>query len=284
MAERVQKVLAAAGYGSRRKVEEWIREGRLTINGRSAQLGDTLDGSEKVILDGRPLNIRGSRQPHRHIIYNKPGDEITILGAPARSGAPSLWTEQITRDGEGVEVVLYTPRMKRTFAHATGALDELGMTIVDARIVPTRNDYSLDSFVFMESDKRMEIDKARMNKIRRSLTRILTAGDDSVASVTRTASRQARVFNTKTSVHYGSDTPNGRTVLELVAADRPGLLSKVGQVFMSQGVDIENAKIMTIGERAEDVFYVSDEAGAPLDDDAKAQLRDELISNLDESK
>ena len=188
------------------------------------------------------------------------------------------------RDGEGVEAVLYTPRMKRTFAHATGALDELGMTIVDARIVPTRNDYSLDSFVFMESDKRMEIDKARMNKIRRSLTRILTAGDDSVASVTRTASRQARVFNTKTSVHYGSDTPNGRTVLELVAADRPGLLSKVGQVFMSQGVDIENAKIMTIGERAEDVFYVSDEAGAPLDDDAKAQLRDELISNLDESK
>ena len=82
MAERVQKVLAAAGYGSRRKVEEWIREGRLTINGRSAQLGDTLDGSEKVILDGRPLNIRGSRQPHRHIIYNKPGDEITTREDP----------------------------------------------------------------------------------------------------------------------------------------------------------------------------------------------------------
>ncbi len=184
------------------------------------------------------------------------------------------------RDGEGVEAILYTPRLKHTFAHATAALDELGMTIVDARIVPTKNDYSLDSFVFMESDKRMEIDKARMNKIRRSLTRILTAGDDSVASVTRTASRQARVFKTKTIVQYGSNTPNGRTVLELVAADRPGLLSKVGQVFLSQGVDIETAKIMTIGERAEDVFYVSDEAGAPLDDAAKERLRDELIATL----
>ena len=130
----------------------------------------------------------------------------------------------------------------------------------------------------------MEVDEPRMNKIRRSLTRVLTAGDDEVASVTRTASRQARVFKTKTSVQYGSDTPNGRTVLELVAADRPGLLSKVGQVFISQGVDIETAKIMTIGERAEDVFYVSDESGAPLDAAAKESLRNELISRLDQGE
>jgi 23S rRNA pseudouridine2605 synthase len=80
--ERAQKVLAAAGYGSRRKVEQWIRDGRLAINGRTAQLGDTLEGGEKVTLDGRPLNIRGSRQPHRHIIYNKPGDEITTRDDP----------------------------------------------------------------------------------------------------------------------------------------------------------------------------------------------------------
>jgi 23S rRNA pseudouridine2605 synthase len=78
----VQKVLAAAGYGSRRKVEQWIRDGRLTIDGRQAQLGDTVEGSEKITLDGRPLNIRPSRQPHRHIVYNKPGDEITTRDDP----------------------------------------------------------------------------------------------------------------------------------------------------------------------------------------------------------
>ena len=82
MAERAQKVLAAAGYASRRKVEQWIREGRLRINGRKAALGDTLDGSEKVTLDGTPLNVRRSNQPHRHIIYNKPGDEITTRDDP----------------------------------------------------------------------------------------------------------------------------------------------------------------------------------------------------------
>jgi len=82
LSDRAQKVLAAAGHGSRRKVEEWIREGRLTINGRKAQLGDTLDGDEVVMLDSRRLSIRRTSQPHRHVIYNKPGDEITSRGDP----------------------------------------------------------------------------------------------------------------------------------------------------------------------------------------------------------
>lgn len=82
MSERLQKVLAAAGFGSRRKVEEWIREGRLTINGRTAVLGDALVGGEQVFLDGRRLHLRGTTQPGRHILYNKPGDEVTTRNDP----------------------------------------------------------------------------------------------------------------------------------------------------------------------------------------------------------
>ena len=88
------------------------------------------------------------------------------------------------------------------------------------------------------------------------------------------------MFTTHASVEFGADTLHGRTVMDLVAADQPGLLSKVGQVFIELGIDIEAAKIMTIGERAEDVFYISDESGAPLDDAAKEQLRDKLVAKL----
>lgn len=83
MAERIQKVLAAAGHGSRRKVETWIREGRLTVDGRVAQLGDHIEGTERLALDGRPLSMKGTSQQHRHIVYNKPGDEVTSRDDPA---------------------------------------------------------------------------------------------------------------------------------------------------------------------------------------------------------
>ena len=184
-------------------------------------------------------------------------------------------------NGDGVEAILYTPRAKRTFAYATAVLDELGMTIMDARIVPLEKGYSIDSFVFMELDERVEIDDSRMNKIRRSLTRVLTAYDDDDVTVTRTLPRQARMFTTQTSVEFSPSMSSENTVLEIVAADRPGLLSKIGRVFIEHDVDIEAAKIMTIGERAEDVFYISDESGRPLDEKTQDELQSVLLERLD---
>lgn len=183
--------------------------------------------------------------------------------------------------GDAVEAVLYTPQTQQTFAHATARVDELGMTIVDARIMPLDNGYSLDTFIFMELDKRIEIDAMRLNKIRDSLARVLTASDDDVANVSRTASRQVRMFTTRTSVEFSASPTDRRTVMDMVTADRPGLLSKIGQVFIQQKVDITAAKIMTIGERAEDVFYISDLDGKPLDETAQEKLRAQLIAKLD---
>ena len=82
MSERVQKLLAAAGHGSRREIEGWIKDGRLTIDGRVAVPGDPVSGNERFMLDGRRLSVRARSQPHRHIIYNKPGDEITSRAEP----------------------------------------------------------------------------------------------------------------------------------------------------------------------------------------------------------
>lgn len=76
MEERLQKVLARAGYGSRREIETWISEGRIKINGRIAQLGDRVSAEDHILLNGRPLNRHQRQVERRVIVYNKPEGEI----------------------------------------------------------------------------------------------------------------------------------------------------------------------------------------------------------------
>jgi len=76
MAERLQKVLARAGFGSRREIESWIRAGRLAINGQTAELGASVGERDLVSLDGRPVNLAGQAAP-RTLIYHKPAGELT---------------------------------------------------------------------------------------------------------------------------------------------------------------------------------------------------------------
>jgi [protein-PII] uridylyltransferase len=89
------------------------------------------------------------------------------------------------------------------------------------------------------------------------------------------------MFNTPTHIALSVDERNGRSVLELTAGDRPGLLCDVGKVLMHEHVELHAAKIMTVGERAEDVFYLTDFGNRPLAEDAAERLRAHLTGALD---
>jgi [protein-PII] uridylyltransferase len=177
-------------------------------------------------------------------------------------------------------VLTFAPQRYHGFARATAVLDQLGLTIVDARITPTDDGFSLDVYHVLEEDGSVITDAERLGEIERALWRSLRHPEDAPASVSRRAPRQVRMFNTATQVIVSHDERNRRSVVELVAGDRPGLLFDVAKVLMEERVELLGAKIMTVGERAEDVFYVSDRENQPLSGAAAEQLQERLSQAL----
>ena len=91
MSEKLQKVLARAGFGSRREIEGWIAEGRIRVNGRVAQIGERVEESDKILVDGKKLAPRKKqRDARRVILYNKPEDEICTRKDP--EGRPTVFS------------------------------------------------------------------------------------------------------------------------------------------------------------------------------------------------
>jgi [protein-PII] uridylyltransferase len=178
-------------------------------------------------------------------------------------------------------VLIYTRARRHGFARTTAVLDQLGLNIVDARITPTGDGFSLDLYHVLEDDGAPITDRDRQEEIEHALWRSLQRPEDTPFAVYRRAPRQARMFHTVTLIALSVDERNRRSVLELTAGDRPGLLCDVGKVLMEERVELQAAKIMTVGERAEDVFYVIDFDGRPLDAAAAERLRESLARALD---
>jgi 23S rRNA pseudouridine2605 synthase len=81
--EKLQKVLAASGIGSRREMERWIEAGRIIVNGNKATLGDRVEPKDKISVDGRPLKrLEPKEKRSRVLIYNKPEGQITSQNDP----------------------------------------------------------------------------------------------------------------------------------------------------------------------------------------------------------
>jgi [protein-PII] uridylyltransferase len=176
---------------------------------------------------------------------------------------PIVAVRQETGRG-GTAIFVYARRQLTSFARSTAVLDQMGLTVLDARITLTQNGFSVETYLVLEDSGGAIVDRGRMHEIQQNLHQQLV-GDDHTPTVTRRAPRQTRLFATPTQVSFSQDSNHTRTVLELVAADRPGLLSDVGKVFVQQQLQLHGARIVTVGERAEDVFYLSDTHDQPLD-------------------
>ena len=90
MNDKLQKLLAHAGYGSRREIETWISDGRITVNGKRAKLGDRAEASDRVLIDGKMAHLTSQQsEAIKALIYHKPEGEICSRNDP--QGRPTIF-------------------------------------------------------------------------------------------------------------------------------------------------------------------------------------------------
>jgi [protein-PII] uridylyltransferase len=205
-----------------------------------------------------------------------------LAGLEDRGEQAAVSVEQQTGRG-GTSIMVCTQSGQHSFARATAALDELGLNILDARVVPVGDGRNVHTYVVLESDGSPIDDRERLQQIEAAVRKAALEHGGRMPTVMRQPPRQVRLFSTPTRIEFSEDRAGRRTVMELVAADRPGLLCEVGKAFVECGVSLRAAKIMTVGERAEDVFYITTQDGETLDESARTELGRQLEARLDQS-
>ena len=184
------------------------------------------------------------------------------------------------------QIIIYMKDRVALFAATTAVLEQLNLNIVDARISSGDGPYSISSYVVLdEKGQPLGVDPARKERVRQRLIEELDDPEDYPSIIHRRTPRQLKHFAFPTEVTFSNDTGNQRTVMEVITPDRPGLLARIGQVLLEHRVRLTNAKIATLGERVEDVFFITDEHGEPLSDAAKClALQQDLCKMLDETQ
>jgi [protein-PII] uridylyltransferase len=258
---------------------------------RQEELVDETQAAALKLLEGRGLDAdtadrTWARFGNEYFLRHSPEElawHLPSILAAKDEDLPLVMVDSV--GGRGTTVFVYMRDRDHLFALCTGVLARLGLTILDARIHTSADGFVLDSFVVMEGDGSAIQNPHRLDEIGVQLRQVLADPKVSVIEINRRVPHRLKHFNTPTTVYFSQDEARGRTLLELITADQPGLLSMVGRVFHKRGILLDAAKIGTIGERAEDVFSITNREHRPItDEETLDELREVLTRTLDRSE
>jgi len=202
-----------------------------------------------------------------------------ILALPDRD-TPLLAIRPISARGS-TEIFIYAPVQNFLFARVTAAFSRLGLNVVSARIMATHDGRTLDTFFVLDSNNEPVSDAHRIEEIRATLCQALQEPELPRSDSGRRQSRQVRHFNIPTEIHFDNRMTPGKTFMELVTSDHPGLLAEIGKAFREQRVAVSNARIATLGARVEDLFYIGELDGTPIEDPERLEgIRQTIATHL----
>jgi [protein-PII] uridylyltransferase len=202
---------------------------------------------------------------HARALHYRPSPDTPVVKA------------RLSPAGEGLQVMIYVMDQRDLFARICGYFGSISFNIVDAKVYTTNHHYALDTFQVMNPAGSSQY-RDMTSFVETELTEWLAKQAPLPEVMPGRVSRRVRHFPIAPEVHIVPDEKNQYYSLSITAGDRPGLLYSVARTLSRYEVNLQTAKIVTLGERAEDVFVVSGAAlGSPR---TVLQLETELLDAL----
>ena len=189
------------------------------------------------------------------------------------------------QQGDGFShIMIYLKSKHDLFAATTAVLEQLNLNVLNARICASGGHFSLSNFIITDAQNLpLSNDPDRTEHVLQRLKEELDDPNDYPEIIQRRTPRQLKHFSFPTEVTLSNDMTNQRTVMEVVTPDRPGLLARIGQILLTHNISLVNARISTLGERVEDVFFISDANGQPISEAQLCEtLQKDICAQLDE--
>ncbi len=208
-------------------------------------------------------------------------DEIAwhtrLLNYRVDTPAPVVKT-RLSPAGEGLQVMIYVRDQKDLFARICGFFERISYSIVEAKIYTTRHGYALDSFQILDPTNKNPQYRDLIGYIEYELGQRLLEQTPLEPPTRGRLSRQLKHFPITPEVRIDADERGQFKVLQIIAGDRPGLLSRIARCLVDYQINLYTAKVNTLGDRAEDVFLIS---GAALSDPKQViRLESDLIREM----
>lgn len=180
---------------------------------------------------------------------------------------------------DAVQVFIYTQDQSNLFAVTTNVFDQMNLNVLDARIITATRNFAMDSYVLLDRQGTLLTDLDRQAEL---IERLITAfqSPTTLKFVKKSLPRQLRHFNVPTKVSFERNSETNQHTMLLETLDQPALLARLGQVFLQYQIEVHFARITTLGERAEDMFVITDQAQQTLSEQRLVELKNALIETL----
>ncbi len=194
-----------------------------------------------------------TRQLSRHV---PPASSKVTKSGPINAPAQAIVRARLSPVGEGLQVVVYTPDAPDLFARICGYFDQASFSILDAKVHTASNGYALDTFQVITTFL-PEHYRELISMVETGLAKTINEAGALPAPSRGRVSRRVRSFPIQPRISLLPDEQAQRWVLSVSASDRAGLLYSIARVLARHRLNLQLAKITTLGERVEDTFLIS---------------------------